>query len=1118
MMQTPITRDIAIAGRLLRTGGVLALLFGLALWAAIVSYSLFGALWHGGQKTEALYAALAREIGYQELFSQQARNVAIDTLLGSQAEHVRTAPIVERLLPELSKMPVGTARVVPGVAWDPEFEMVKRAPIGAARASQLALLTARFMLFDADFWDFDIVDDAFVVTPEGDFAAFRPVLGRGRLSAAEIDQGLKHLVAQLQAVFPEKSDAKDGPYWTRAYTHPHTGLSTVTSFVPVRDPAGRVILFVGSNVVPDKIVPNEVRATARAGESLLLVSDEGNVLAGSGDPALRQAHPSTPLVNLPLFGSALMRISVDHARVTFERHLPTNPWYVLYSIDNLKLLRDNGPMLAGATLLLLLYACGVWAATRHLRQRIIEPAQARTAALIERDAFTRTLIEAAPVGMAIIDPIGPSVVMANPCYIGTVDLIRQMSDGELLRVYRQLSSGVAARPIHRFVSAADADGERHYAVNLVDAVFRERPVLIGIVSDVTEQRRFELEQRKARLAAESANKAKDGFLATVSHEMRTPLYGTLASLELLGKQALDDEKRYYVDVMESSTRNLLDLINDLLDYSRIQVDRFELNPRDCVLLKELESVGLSFTGRARLQGLTLDWMIDPALAHAVHTDASRLGQVITNLVGNAIKFTPAGHVAFSARVMSIRDNGCDVEFRVSDSGIGIDAHDLPDLFQPFGKIAAGQGMQHGTGLGLAISRQFVEMLGGAIAVESESGRGTSLHFVLQLPWAHAVNVPRILPVAQGVRTFGFMTEYPRREWFLEALVRHAGFVPVRYASPTAWTGGRGLSDDDGLLLFGDEWPIRGMMHDHVYLLRPTPIDRRTRPAMAWPHNLALLQQTDTLRMLRGPGAGAVDGLPVEGVQAGEPPDASEQPMGGWYVLVVDDHPISGMLLTRQLEVLGAVVDCYHDPREALDAFDEASHMLVMTDANMPHLSGRELAVQLKRRAPDIPVIVVTADVTLPADKEPGTPFDAVLYKPVDAGGLARAVDALQARFPALNDMLPLDRPTERTPDATFEIGTSPSADLLDSFVVISDADLDQCRIAIAAEDRAHLRHCAHRLRGGFMAFGLSGMAEFAAQLEHCAPHASRAQMEGAFTALEAAWTDWLRRRGHGVAA
>lgn len=579
-----------------------------------------------------------------------------------------------------------------------------------------------------------------------------------------------------------------------------------------------------------------------------MISEDGLIIASAGQPLASLGNLRT-LVTLPLFGGAQMTLRSDGQRLVFERRLSSTPWFVRYAVRPKELLRENATLLLGATLLLCLYAAGVFAGMRYMRQRIIEPARQRTKALLERDAFTQTLIETAPVGMAIIDPFEPAVVMSNPAYAGTVDLLRHLGDGELTRMYRQLHSGVVARPVRRLLSAMDDAGERHYAVSFVDTVFREQPVLIGTLSDVTEQRRFELEQRKARLAAESANRAKDVFLTTVSHEMRTPLYGTLASLELLSAQNLGDDHRYYVDVMESSTRNLLDLINDLLDYSRIQVGRFELNSRDGSLLKELEAVGLSFTGRARLQGLTLDWMIDPQLSRAVHTDALRLGQVVTNLVGNAIKFTEKGHVAFSAMITRADMQGCDVAFAVSDSGVGIAAADLADLFKPFGKSTTEPGMQHGTGLGLAISHQFVGMLGGVLQVDSKEGEGTTMRFTLRLPWAPDSEAPAV--VAAG-ETFAYVSALPRRHWYLEALIRRAGYEPMQYSDAVTWSTGSGRSQDAGLLLFADEWPVRGMAGAQVYLLRATPVDR---PAGSMRHGRRTLRCCNR-RSLGGVGRGA----------------------------------------------------------------------------------------------------------------------------------------------------------------------------------------------------------------------------------------------------------------------
>ncbi len=1122
-----MTRDIAIAGRLLRIGGLLALLFGLSVWVAAVSYALFGTLWQSGQKTESFFAAVGREIRDLEIFNEQARAMAQATQASKVRQGGATRALTDRILQPLLGMSPGSARRISGVGWDSEFEIVKLADIPPERAALYARLTLRLMVLDANFWSpLDGQDETFIISADGAFAAYRPAIGRASFTPSKLASDTQAMIAEINKV--ERYHARirgnsEGPFWTYNYEHPVTHLKTVSSFVPIRDLDGHLVLYVGTSMSPDMIVPPRMRNLERSGEALQLISEDGLIIASAGQPLASLGNLRT-LVTLPLFGGAQMTLRSDGQRLVFERRLSSTPWFVRYAVRPKELLRENATLLLGATLLLCLYAAGVFAGMRYMRQRIIEPARQRTKALLERDAFTQTLIETAPVGMAIIDPFEPAVVMSNPAYAGTVDLLRHLGDGELTRMYRQLHSGVVARPVRRLLSAMDDAGERHYAVSFVDTVFREQPVLIGTLSDVTEQRRFELEQRKARLAAESANRAKDVFLTTVSHEMRTPLYGTLASLELLSAQNLGDDHRYYVDVMESSTRNLLDLINDLLDYSRIQVGRFELNSRDGSLLKELEAVGLSFTGRARLQGLTLDWMIDPQLSRAVHTDALRLGQVVTNLVGNAIKFTEKGHVAFSAMITRADMQGCDVAFAVSDSGVGIAAADLADLFKPFGKSTTEPGMQHGTGLGLAISHQFVGMLGGVLQVDSKEGEGTTMRFTLRLPWAPDSEAPAV--VAAG-ETFAYVSALPRRHWYLEALIRRAGYEPMQYSDAVTWSTGSGRSQDAGLLLFADEWPVRGMAGAQVYLLRATPVDRPAGSMPAWPKDIALLQQAELWEALgavprRGHAASG-------GVQDAAHAQTRVRPLAGWYVLVADDHPISGMLLSRQLEGLGAMVDCYHDPREALDAFDAESHMLVITDANMPHVSGHALATAIKSRAPHVPVVVATADVTLRHDRDARSPYDAVVYKPVDARSLLRVIELVRTRYPSLCvDIAPL-ADSARQVESALEPAPAPEpavardwrlplSDMLDTFVKIADQDIANCRAALTELSRETLRHSAHRLRGGFMAFGLSSLASLAAQLEHLAPQASAGQMEAAFDALDVAWNDWLRAQGHAIAS
>ena len=246
---------------------------------------------------------------------------------------------------------------------------------------------------------------------------------------------------------------------------------------------------------------------------------------------------------------------------------------------------------------------------------------------------------------------------------------------------------------------------------------------------------------KARLAAEDAERAKSAFLATMSHEIRTPMNGILGMLELLSLMKLEGEQRTTLEIVRESGRSLLRIIDDILDFSRIEAGKLELRPEPTSIAAMMQRVCHIYSGNASTKGLDLEHRLDARIAPSLMVDPLRLQQILNNLVSNAIKFTEDGHVSLQAQLVERTAEGEVVRFIVEDTGAGISEEDRARLFEPFAQ--AGKRSHAGTGLGLSICRRLAELMGGALSMESTPGMGTRV--ILTLPMANAQSVPAMAP-------------------------------------------------------------------------------------------------------------------------------------------------------------------------------------------------------------------------------------------------------------------------------------------------------------------------------------------------------------------------------------
>ncbi|GAB1489524.1 hypothetical protein MASR2M8_19770 [Opitutaceae bacterium] len=259
--------------------------------------------------------------------------------------------------------------------------------------------------------------------------------------------------------------------------------------------------------------------------------------------------------------------------------------------------------------------------------------------------------------------------------------------------------------------------------------------------DITLRKEAESALLRAKETAESADRAKSEFLAVVSHEIRTPINGVIGFAKLLRETSLTPDQRDYVEMIQNSGHALEVLVSDILDLSRIEAGKIKIEHSPFVLRDGVQDVIAFFQPRARAAGLKLDLRIDPVVPVIVNGDAHRLRQILTNLVGNAIKFTERGAVTIN--LTCIRGDALPgstrhqvrIFFTITDTGIGIPPEKVPELFKPFSQVdTSSKRRRGGTGLGLVISKRLCELMGGAISVDSTPGEGSTFRFSVQFDY------------------------------------------------------------------------------------------------------------------------------------------------------------------------------------------------------------------------------------------------------------------------------------------------------------------------------------------------------------------------------------------------
>jgi PAS domain S-box-containing protein len=633
-----------------------------------------------------------------------------------------------------------------------------------------------------------------------------------------------------------------------------------------------------------------------------------------------------------------------------------------------------------------------------------------------------------------------------------------------------------------------------------DAIGRQAEVF-GVWLDITERKQAEEAIRQARDVAEQAARARSAFVANMSHEIRTPMNAVLGLTELVLDTELTLEQRRQLELVHGSAEGLLTILNDVLDFSKLEGAHVELESIAFDLPKLLHSVVSLLAVRAEKKQLELMADLHADVPSVVRGDPTRLRQVLVNLIGNAIKFTAAGEIVLSARALERSDGEARVRFAVRDTGIGIAPGQREQIFQEFTQADVSMTRRYGgTGLGLAISRRLVGLMGGELVVVSELGRGSEFSFALALPLESALQPPLPLKQVQHGSVL-VVDDNETNRGILREVLAEAGIAiqETSGAEPAfaALRAGQAQGAPFDLAIIDAQMPD----HDGFELAAWVRVD----PALAGVRLCMLTSagQRGDAQRCRELGIEGYLTKPISRFDLLEAVSlilGSEKPAGVADVvtrhtvresrrqlklLLAEDNPINQQVAAAMLRKRGHHVDVVGNGREAFDAVAREHYDVVLMDIQMPELDGLEAtrAIRASPAGAGLRIVAVTAHASA-GDKERclAAGMDDYLSKPFKARHLFTAVEGWTD--PAAASATGSESATRSDPvdlaafrESLCQAGVEESiGEILKTFVADAPSRLDALTKAFQAADPRAIERAAHAFKSAAVTIGAHRLA------------------------------------------